>query len=416
MKILKLIILLFVPIILHSQGTWTYYTKKDGLISDKVFGGVVDKKGNIWFNGTEGIMQFNGKIWISYKKLRNWKFEDKLFLDSKDNVWLMYIPLVGFGSTSINKHDGNNFASFDITQLNCDNISVIKEDSKGRMWFGGSCGEKIGVYDGENWFNYSNKDGLAKWPVTNIFEDSKGNIWVTTGATGEGAASALDMTISFTSTGGFISKYDGKKWTSFEDEKVINRIGLANTTIFEDSKGNIWLGGSNNISQSKGIQFGALLKYDGDKWLSYTSDIGDDMIFAIMEDSRHYIWATSLKFAYMFDGTRWTAWGTGPVLSIMEDDSANIWVGTSYGIGKYDGKNRIYYKPKDGFSYVKKIIEDKNGNVWFAGDGLYLYKNNDWYMKDNKPCLLDSEINDIVEDLNGNIWVCTKKGVIKIEQ
>ena len=58
---------------------------------------------------------------------------------------------------------------------------------------------------------------------------------------------------------------------------------------------------------------------------------------------------------------------------------------------------------------VAKIIEDKNGNIWFGGDGLCCYDGisfTSFSLKDGLPNL---GIWSILEDKNENVWVGTRE-------
>ncbi|MDQ3048675.1 MAG: hypothetical protein M3R27_14090, partial [Bacteroidota bacterium] len=60
------------------------------------------------------------------------------------------------------------------------------------------------------------------------------------------------------------------------------------------------------------------------------------------------------------------------VRSILEDKSGNLWFGTDGGgASKYDGKTFTHYTDKEGLgnNTVWSIIEDRNGNLWFGTNG-----------------------------------------------
>jgi ligand-binding sensor domain-containing protein/two-component sensor histidine kinase len=55
-------------------------------------------------------------------------------------------------------------------------VIIVLEDSRGYIW----CGTKGGIskFDGQHFENFSTEDGLYGNGLENLFEDSKGNIWV----------------------------------------------------------------------------------------------------------------------------------------------------------------------------------------------------------------------------------------------
>ncbi len=79
---------------------------------------------------------------------------------------------------------------------------------------------------------------------------------------------------------------------------------------------------------------------------------------------------------------------------------------------RYDGKTFTSFTKSDGLpgynGLVAKIIEDKNGNLWFGGDGgLSRYDGKSF------TCFKDGLINPwiwaILEDKTGNLWVGTRE-------
>ena len=64
-------------------------------------------------------------------------------------------------------------------------VNVIFEDSRGYLWFG-TAGGGVCQYDGINFKQYEEKDGLGGPIVTGIAETSNGNIWI--GATWGGVS------------------------------------------------------------------------------------------------------------------------------------------------------------------------------------------------------------------------------------
>jgi ligand-binding sensor domain-containing protein len=60
---------------------------------------------------------------------------------------------------------------------------------------------------------------------------------------------------------------------------------------------------------------------------------------------------------------------TNIVRSIIRDSDGNIWLGTyGAGVNKYNEKSFEIYTDRQGLlgAIVSDIIEDRNGNLWFA--------------------------------------------------
>jgi ligand-binding sensor domain-containing protein len=206
---------------------------------------------------------------------------------------------------------------------------------------------------------HTNLDGLVREFVRTMYQDRNGNYWF--GTNGDG-----------------IIRYDGRTL-----EKITIAGLLPNFRVFEiveDREGNIWFGTSEG-----------LLKYDGLKFETF-----------------------SLKEGLMHVNAE--IWG------LTIDKRGNIWVGSTGGVSKFDGMKFIPFslpeskvenaKPMLSDKLVFKIIEDKNGNMWFAtdGNGIFKYGNGEFFHLTTKNGLTDNNVADIFEDKQGNIWIGTFYG------
>jgi len=396
-----LLILCLFHFSVFSQNSWTY-TKKDGLISDKVSKILVDINGNILILTNNGISLFDGSKWISHD-LESSAYAPLAFKDSKCNIWISYSFASAPKSAVLYKFDGASFLSFDRKVLDCKRIDIIAEDKEGRIWLGGVNirGAQVNIFDGSKWYNIEELYGIKKLgkSVSDILTDLNGNIWVFSG---------------------YIYKIDGENWTNMEKEynfSVKVHYGLRNKTVLEDSNGNIWVTGHSDLTERE--QYRALLRYNGNNWDSYVDDTKwGTTIYHIMEDHKNNIWFFSNTGSYIFYDKLQSAGGiqNHKVHSVAEDRNANIWVVTDAGIAKCENTKWSYFTSSKGFGKVKVIFEDSKGNIWFGGSNLYLFKNNEWVMKKNKPGLISTSVNTIAEDHEGNIWIGTNKGVIRTSE
>ena len=115
------------------------------------------------------------------------------------------------------------------------------------------------------------------------------------------------------------------------------------------------------------------------------------------------------------------------VYSIMEDHNGKIWVGTVRdGIYCYDIKNNSCIKLADTYkvknalktSIINGIFEDSDNNLWFATDGLGLWRydtdRQTFKYYDSNNGLPSNYVFRILEDSNKNLWVSTTKGLISL--
>ena len=102
------------------------------------------------------------------------------------------------------------------------------------------------------------------------------------------------------------------------------------------------------------------------------------------------------------------------VSSIMQDSRGFVWVGTSHGLNRYDGRKfDVFFTDKLGLEtdYVRCLVEDRDGNIWIGTDnGVCRYN----YIRDKfEPILLKAddgesirgEIRSITTDNHGHLWL-----------
>jgi len=104
---------------------------------------------------------------------------------------------------------------------------------------------------------------------------------------------------------------------------------------------------------------------------------------------------------------------------LMEDKSGNLWIGTSWGASKYDGKTFTHYTKKEGLisNWVMSICEDTSGNLWFGtyNAGVSKYDGRNFTNFTIKEGLGVNSVLSILDDKSGNLWFGTRMGVIKYD-
>lgn len=189
-------------------------------------------------------------------------------------------------------------------------VTNVYQDSEGNLWFG-TLKKGIAKYDGKKLKYFSTKDGLLSDRATGIIEDSNGVFWLRTGAG--------------------VSKFDGERFTNFlvKDDFYSNMI----SALFIDSKGTFWVG-----------TWGGLYKFDGKTFIQFPIPY-PKVETTINEDTKYWI------------------------TEIEEDSEGNIWFGRDgYGACKYDGKSFTHFLKKDGLhsNNITEIEIDEDGSIWIG--------------------------------------------------
>jgi ligand-binding sensor domain-containing protein/two-component sensor histidine kinase len=188
--------------------------------------------------------------------------------------------------------------------------------------------------------------------------------------------------------------------------------------VFQDKKGNLWMGSYNGIS-----------KYDGHTFENYSQKEGlvDNFYQCGLEDHEGNIWLCFRGGVTKFDGTYFTNYTTKEGLShntieaIKEDSKGNIWFGSvGGGVSILEPKRHTFthFGPKQGMGVdVYGIIEDKKGNMWFAtyDVGLVKYDFKSFSRFGYAQGLPYNVVMDLKEDRSGNIWLAMWTGVTRFD-
>ncbi|HYK47167.1 MAG TPA: two-component regulator propeller domain-containing protein, partial [Parafilimonas sp.] len=99
--------------------------------------------------------------------------------------------------------------------------------------------------------------------------------------------------------------------------------------------------------------------------------------------------------------------GNSAVTSLLQDKNGNIWFATwEGGAMRYDGKNFAYFTQKEGLisNELQCIFEDRSGNVWFGGWGVSKYDGKNFTNFGEREGFTNDAVACILEDRSGNIW------------
>jgi ligand-binding sensor domain-containing protein len=289
------------------------------------------------------------------------------------------------------------------------NVNNSLQDKAGNLWFG-TTGEGVYRYDGKEFIQFTEKDGLSDNKVFSILEDKSGNIWF--------------------GTDNGVSRYDGKTISKipFTFTEV---IGLGTTiqqtgdnavwSMFQDKSGIIWFGTSQDLYCYDGKSFSRFLDRSG---ISNNQNLQLKWIQCFLEDSSGIIWMGSGPIAQegviRFDGNSITSSkpnGDGWIRCMVKDKNETIWFGgRSQGNFIYDGKDFMDFKEKVGIG--NPILVDKTGNIWFSGEeklstvenegGIWCYDGMTFKNYNINNGISKYSVFSMLEDQNGDIWIGTR--------
>ena len=198
------------------------YSVVDGLLSDFIECIDVDINDNIWIGTSLGLQMFNGFEFINYTSLDGLADNNIKVISSSNNgnIWVG----TDFG---ISQFDGLNWITYDITNgLISNQIKSIDFDEDGTVWVGTNSG--VSFYNGTSWDSYSDANSDLHWSGVNATDfSSNGDKW-------------------FASPLGGITHFDGSNFINYDDSDGL--ISKYSTDLLIDDQNNKWIGTASGIS------------------------------------------------------------------------------------------------------------------------------------------------------------------------
>jgi len=99
------------------------------------------------------------------------------------------------------------------------------------------------------------------------------------------------------------------------------------------------------------------------------------------------------------------------VHSMIQDEKGFIWLGTGFGLNRFDGVEFKKWYEEDGLpnNRVNALVQSDDGKIWIGTDGGLAYLENDSiYSPDKFEPVFESVVLSINEDAGGAIWVATE--------
>lgn len=222
-----------------------------------------------------------------------------------------------------------------------------------------------------------------------------------------------------------LMKFDGKKWTSYENAGVIK--GNVVQDLLIDKKGRLWVGTTRSLTV-----------FDGISWQSYTDKLPSEVVTALDEDADGNIWIATFGGLVKYDNNSFqvfTSQNTGLPLnnlsSLSTSKTGEIWVGSSLntsGILRFDGSKWTRYltskmdlETRNVSNIIKDLVVDNNGNLWSyhvfdaaleVVSALLRFDGSQW-QEVKLPILFYLQINSFYPDNEGNVWMSAEGGLLK---
>ncbi|MEP7253207.1 MAG: two-component regulator propeller domain-containing protein, partial [Ginsengibacter sp.] len=243
-----------------------------------------------------------------------------------------------------------------------------------------------------------------------FYEDENGSLWI---ATGDGLVRNDIIT--------------GKEKKYLHQPNNKNSIASDFVTAIQrDREGKFWLGTDSGLNKFDPVtQTFTRYKYDTRKG-SLSSNAIPTIFFDHNDDLWIATWDSGLNkldiktgffTSYKRDGSDSASLSNNRVLSIVEDQRTNLWIGTNEGLNrlnKMSGKFNRYLLNTS----INSVFIDNQNILWAGGqDGLYCYdQNKDQFLPytGNGGWPKIDKIINIIEDNESNLWISATKVIFRI--
>ncbi|MBP7375887.1 MAG: hypothetical protein KA956_05380 [Pyrinomonadaceae bacterium] len=357
-----------------DDGVLHLHTEAEGLTN--VMGRMEeDAAGNLWIGGQTGASRLDRSGLVSFG-IEDGANSSRFYAISEDRDGSIYFA----GRDSyLNRFDGNRLKG--LRPQVGPNVQTVWTSrplliaSNGAWWV--LTGEKLFRFSGITDFSqladrvptkvYTTDDGLRSNGMFQIYEDSGGDIWVSTrGPTSSAHGLAR------------LAKGEDRFVTITEADGISE--GRSPASFAEDSYGNLWVG----------FYEGGIARFDGERFTEFGKADGlpaSGFISDILLDKKGRLWLSSTNAGLLrlidpsaktlvFDYFNTTnGLSSNNIRTITEDRFGRIYTGTARGIDRFSPETGLvkHYSVNDGLAadFVVDSHCDKNGHLWFAtNDGV----------------------------------------------
>jgi two-component sensor histidine kinase/ligand-binding sensor domain-containing protein len=242
-----------------------------------------------------------------------------------------------------------------------------------------------------DFISYGVEDGLSQSEARNVFQDSRGYLWIGT-------------------AGGGVCRYDGTKFHEYGEKDGLS--GQIITSIAEDSSGKIWIGTTS----------GGAAVFDGKTFTGIDAKRGlseNEVHCLLAKKDAMWIGLGSGIFEYTENNNLLRKIATFNNLNVMcRDEQEVVWAGTANGLFRFsNGKKDSVALPENAASDygIYSIISDKHGLVYLGtNNGLLIYRpsTNTFSESQLTTTLKGKQVRSIFIDHDRDVWVGTMNNLV----
>src|SRR6185369_16500369 len=261
------------------------------------------------------------------------------------------------------------------TGLRAEIVTTLLQDRSGFLWLGSR--EGLTLYDGyvATVFEHDTSDptSLADNAVRTVFQDRRGDLWI---GTNTGGLDRLDLAT--------------RAFRHYQRDEA-HAESLSHNSVYaiaEDAEGSLWVGTQHGLNRLDPVT-GHVRRFLSDP--KVPGSLGSDYISCLLVDRLHRLWvgtvggglgrydsASGAFLTYRHAAADATSLGDDNVFALMEDSDGRILVGTNSGVDLLDpvaGKFRsLGALPAHAPFVVTSFAPGQGGTLWVGSYGAGLFQ------------------------------------------
>lgn len=191
--------------------------------------------------------------------------------------------------------------------------------------------------------------------------------------------------------------------------------------MLEDTGGRQWFGTSIGVGRYDGVTW---------EWLTTDDGIAGDEVYAVAEDVDRTLWFCTDSGISHYDPLqpleqRWTTLAVAPELApfrlqaVVVDGTGCVWVGTSGGLGKYNGLTWETYRVEDGLASenITAMTVDHQGVLWVGTDSGVIQRTDGGLVHfTTADGLVGNHVTALAVDSSDVLWIGTESGLTRYDR
>jgi len=388
-----------------------------------------DKSGTLWVGGEAAVCRWQMEKPNCYELPQRTGSAEKfgvygIAVDSNGDLW------ADGGPTGIWRLASGRWGRYsDSPRLK--QTQAMLTDREGSFWIGGRANGLIRRFKGRT-ARFTRADGLSGDVITGILEDREGNVWV---ATSTGLDRFRDVKVATLTpreglaievAGAIAASRDGGLWFAGERQQLVyikgresisyktnkDLPGNSVTSLFEDSRGRLWVGVGTGLARHEHGRFRKVPLPqpcgEGGVVRTFAEDVDGTIWVGMTDPNCSLLGIRDDRVVQMLSRKQ-----TGEQIGAMTSDpGGGVWLGIS-GPALY--RNGNFALPPDHFpARIANMFADVNGLWASTNQGLAFYKYPKLAFLGAKNGLPCEDIETAIKDDHGALWLKTTCGLVQI--